>query len=55
MAGMKAAQKKLVVIDPEKVLQKQLKHPEHFMFRIEVEAKDRARDAFLVLKLSRHQ
>lgn len=50
--GMKAAPKKLVVIDPEMVLQKQLKHPEHFVFRIEVEAKDRARDAFLVLKSS---
>ena len=49
---MTIAQKKLVVIDPEKAVQKEIKNPEHFVFRIEVEAKDRARNAFLVLKSS---
>jgi plasmid maintenance system antidote protein VapI len=49
---MTVAQKKLVVIDPEKVVQKEIKNPGHFVFRIEVEAKDRGRDAFLVLKSS---
>jgi antitoxin component HigA of HigAB toxin-antitoxin module len=41
-----------VIIDPEKVVQHQIKNPEHFVFRIDAEAKDRGRDTFLVLKLS---
>ncbi len=49
---MTVAHKKLVVIDPEKSVQKELKNSEHFVFRIEVEAKDKERDAFLVLKSS---
>jgi hypothetical protein len=49
---MTVAHKKLVVIDPEKSVEKELKNPEHFFFRIEVEAKDKERDTFLVLKSS---
>lgn len=49
---MTVAQKKPVVIDPEKVVQREIKNPEHFVFRIDVEAKDRGRDTFLVLKSS---
>jgi len=49
---MAVVHKKLVVIDPEKSVERELKNPEHFFFRIEVEAKDKGRDAFLVLKSS---
>jgi len=49
---MTVAHKKPVVIDPEKRVEKEIRNPEHFFFRIDVEAKDRARDAFLVLKSS---
>ena len=49
---MKVSDKKLVVIDPDKMVQKEIKNPEHFVFRIDVEAKDRGRDTFLVLKSS---
>lgn len=49
---MTVAQKKLVVIDPERVVENQIKNPEHFVFRLDFEAKDRGRDTFLVLKSS---
>lgn len=50
--AQKISQKKPVVIDPEKVVQKEIKNPEHFVFRIDVEAKDKGRDTFLVLRSS---
>jgi hypothetical protein len=50
---MKSAANKLVVIDPERQVENKLKNPEHFVFRIEVEARDKGRDAFLVLKASK--
>lgn len=49
---MTVAQKKLVVIDPEKLVEKQIKNPEHFVFRLDFAAKDKGRDTFLVLKSS---
>ena len=49
---MTAGHKKAVVIDPENSIEKELKNPEHFVFRIDVAVKDRERDAFLVLKAS---
>ena len=49
---MTVARNKPVVIDPERTVQRELKKPEHFVFRIEVEAKDRKSDVFLVLKSS---
>ena len=49
---MTVAHKKPVVIDPERIVQTEVKHPEHFVFRIEVEAKDKKSDVFLVLKSS---
>jgi hypothetical protein len=49
---MPVAHKKPVVIDPERIVQKEVKNPEHFVFRIEVETKDKKSDVFLVLKSS---
>ncbi len=52
-AAQKSAQTKPIVIDPEKVVQKEIKNPEHFVFRIDVEAKDKGRQhTFLVLRSS---
>lgn len=47
---MPVEHKKAVVIDPERVVQTGLKNPNHFVFRIEVAARDKERDAFLVLR-----
>ncbi len=49
---MPVGHKKPVVIDPERTVQRELTNPEHFVFRIEVEAKDKQSDAFLVLRSS---
>jgi plasmid maintenance system antidote protein VapI len=49
---MTLSHKRAVIIDPERSVEKELKDPDHFVFRIEVAAKDRERDAFLVLKAS---
>lgn len=49
---MKRGQRKLVIIDPERLIQKELKSPEHFVFRLEFESRDKAQDSFLVLKSS---
>lgn len=49
---MKAAQKRLVVIDPEKYFQKELKNPEHFVFRPKFGASETTQDLFLILKSS---
>ncbi|MDZ4837526.1 MAG: hypothetical protein SGJ27_27385 [Candidatus Melainabacteria bacterium] len=49
---MTVSQRKPVVIDPEKIVQKEIQNPEHFIFRIIAAAKDRGRETFLVLKSS---
>jgi len=50
---MTVAQKRPLIIDPEDDLQREIKNPEHFVFRIDIEARDKARpDTFLVLKSS---
>lgn len=49
---MTTAQKKLIVIDPDNTVQKEVINPDHYLFRIEVQAKEKERDSFLVLKSS---
>lgn len=44
--------RKPVVIDPDKVVEKQLKKSQHYVFRIGVKDKDKEHDTFLVLKSS---
>lgn len=49
---MTVTQQKPVVIDPEKSVHKEIKNPKHFVFRIDFEVAQKARDSFLVLKAS---